>query len=578
MGLWISLQTDGISLLRDKLEKSIDVGTKIELCLDLSKQYESINQDSTFYFLNQALDLSSKSQFVAQQADISSRLGYYFIGKNSMDSAKVYYSMARDLYHQVDSTYLFTKNTMLLGNINLAQNNHLSALEYYQESLLLARTSNFDDLLPHLNNNMGLLYKEIEDYDDALQSFDKAYKLFIDQGDEANSVYPLYNIALINSIQGDDEAAIEGYLNLTSYHLKNENWLSLAAIYNSVSEIYFKNEDLENANKFLSMSLNALKNKTDSFNSGPVSLQEGAVYSNAAEIYAYSEQTRLAKVYAHKSLKVSLPNSYKLYVFRSSKVLADIYDAEKQLDSALYFYKLYTNYNDAYQDESDIKQLTMLKMQNEFDEILRQKEIERIYREAEYKNRELKFTGFLIAVFLIAIILVLLYVNQKNKNAKLKLKEENLLLEKKQLEKDLDYKKKELVSNLMYLLEKNEFITSISKKLIELKPDAKKDNKDIIQQIINEIRVNSSQQVWEEFELRFKEVHMDFYDSLNDAHPDLTPNEIKICAFLRLNMSTKEISAITHQSVKSINMARFRLRKKLDIDRDENLISYLNSL
>jgi DNA-binding CsgD family transcriptional regulator len=217
-------------------------------------------------------------------------------------------------------------------------------------------------------------------------------------------------------------------------------------------------------------------------------------------------------------------------------------------------------------------------MQNEFDAILREKEIERIYSEAEYKNRELKFIGFLVAVFFVAVILVLLYLNQKNKNAKLKLKEENLLLEKKQLEQDLDYKKKELVSNLMYLLEKNEFITSISKKLIELKPDAKKDNKDIIQQIINEIRINSSQQLWEEFELRFKEVHMDFYQSLNEVHPDLTPNEIKICAFLRLNMSTKEISAITHQSVKSINMARFRLRKKMEMDRDENLISYLNSL
>ena len=81
-----------------------------------------------------------------------------------------------------------------------------------------------------------------------------------------------------------------------------------------------------------------------------------------------------------------------------------------------------------------------------------------------------------------------------------------------------------------------------------------------------------------EFELRFKEVHTDFYNELNKEHPDLTLNETKICAFLRLNMSTKEISAITHQSVKSINMARFRLRKKLNVDRDENLISYLNSL
>ena len=128
---------------------------------------------------------------------------------------------------------------------------------------------------------------------------------------------------------------------------------------------------------------------------------------------------------------------------------------------------------------------------------------------------------------------------------------------------------------MMYFMEKNEFITSISKKLIELKPDAKKDNKELIQQIINEIRINSSTKMWEEFEIRFKEVHKDFYSELHKAHPDLTLNEVKICAFLRLNMSTKEISAITHQSVKSINMARFRLRKKLEIDRDENLIVLL---
>ena len=161
---------------------------------------------------------------------------------------------------------------------------------------------------------------------------------------------------------------------------------------------------------------------------------------------------------------------------------------------------------------------------------------------------------------------------QKNKNAKLKLIEENLVLEKIKLNQDLEYKKKELASNMMYLMEKNEFITAISKKLIELKPDAKKDNKDLIQQIINEIRQNSTTKIWDEFEIRFKEVHERFYKELHKAHPDLTPNEIKICAFIRLNMSTKEISAITHQTVKTINMARFRLRKKLNIDRDENLL------
>jgi len=264
-------------------------------------------------------------------------------------------------------------------------------------------------------------------------------------------------------------------------------------------------------------------------------------------------------------------------MFKSARVLANIYDQTNKLDSSLYYYKLYTDFNRQYQDEYEVKQLTKLKMQNEFDEILKQNEIDRIYREAEYKNRELKYLALTVGAGLSIIILILLFINLKNKNAKLILKEKNLLLEKQQLNQDLDYKKKELVSNLMYLMEKNEFITSISKKLIQLKPDAKKDNKELIQQIINEIRQNSSTKIWDEFEVRFKEVHTDFYNKLSNLHLDLTPNEVKLSAFLRLNMSTKEISAITHQSIKSINMARFRLRKKLKIDRDENLISYLSS-
>ena len=77
-------------------------------------------------------------------------------------------------------------------------------------------------------------------------------------------------------------------------------------------------------------------------------------------------------------------------------------------------------------------------MQNEFEEILKQNEIERIYKEVEYKNRELKYISTIIAAAFGTIILVLLFINQKNKTAKLKLKEENLLLEKHKLNQDLD--------------------------------------------------------------------------------------------------------------------------------------------
>jgi len=73
-------------------------------------------------------------------------------------------------------------------------------------------------------------------------------------------------------------------------------------------------------------------------------------------------------------------------------------------------------------------------------------------------------------------------------------------------------------------------------------------------------------------------VHNKFYNTLNSKFPDLTPNELKLCAFLRLNMSTKEIAAITYQSYNSLSTARYRLRKKLGLDEHTNLITYLNQL
>ncbi len=71
-------------------------------------------------------------------------------------------------------------------------------------------------------------------------------------------------------------------------------------------------------------------------------------------------------------------------------------------------------------------------------------------------------------------------------------------------------------------------------------------------------------------------MHTDFYKKLNEQFPNLSANEKKLCAFLKLNMSTKDIGSITYQSVKSISVARSRLRKKLNIEsEDVNLANYL---
>ena len=97
-----------------------------------------------------------------------------------------------------------------------------------------------------------------------------------------------------------------------------------------------------------------------------------------------------------------------------------------------------------------------------------------------------------------------------------------------------------------------------------------------MQSIIIDLQNVMDKEVWEEFEFRFQQVHRSFYENLQSRFPELSPAEIKLAAFLRLNMTTKDIASITGQSVKSLEVARARLRKKLGItNQDINLVNFL---
>ena len=570
-------QTKKIDSLKAHLnstEKSVEQAL---LYAKLAKLYEHTEIDSALHYAKSGYNLSEQKEYSIGIAENAAALGDFYVMKNQLDEAKVYYSIALEYFLEEDMLFDHTQISMILGNISLAQNRYIEALKLYQYCLDTSIENNFNSLTPHLYHNLGELYLDIQDYDDAQEYLDNAYKLFNELGDEYNAAHALSNISSIKSILGDDDKAIQGYLDVIRVFSVNENWEDIAVAYNAITEIYLKNQDFKKAEEYLTIALNTINNTSGTY-SGPLSLPKSKIYTTASKLLYYNGKIKESTDYAYKALNLSYVNSYKKKIFENALILSKIYDQNKKLDSALAYTKIYIEYNEEYQNEYDLKRITQLKMQHEFDEILKKKQIDDLHRKADYKRKELIYIGVSILTILATIIMILLYRNQKTKTAKIMLLQKNLELEKAKLNQEIDYKKKELASNMMYLIEKNEFITSIARKLVELKPTAKKDNQNILQQIINELKLNSSSKIWDEFELRFKEVHSDFYDALSEAFPDLTPNEVKICAFLRLNMSTKEISSITHQSVKSINMARFRLRKKLNVEREENLIAFLTQL
>ena len=144
------------------------------------------------------------------------------------------------------------------------------------------------------------------------------------------------------------------------------------------------------------------------------------------------------------------------------------------------------------------------------------------------------------------------------------------------LKEELSSKERELTSNALSLIKRNEAMKGVSSKLKDSKHKLKAENQKIVQEVINEINIELSEVGWKEFELRFLKVHPDFYPNIRKEFPDITPAEIKLSALLRLNFTTKEIASITGLSNSSVETARVRLRKKLELDSDTNLVSFLS--
>lgn len=149
-------------------------------------------------------------------------------------------------------------------------------------------------------------------------------------------------------------------------------------------------------------------------------------------------------------------------------------------------------------------------------------------------------------------------------------------LKNENLKKELDHKNSQLTSVTMHLLSKNEFVRSVRKKLHEALKDIKHTSE--INKIIQSIDKNIQQDDgWDTFAYHFDQVHEDFLKKLNQK-VKLTPQETKLCAYLRMNMSTKDIANMMNITVRGVELARYRLRKKLELERDTHLNTYLSDI
>ena|SRR5690554_1658909 len=148
------------------------------------------------------------------------------------------------------------------------------------------------------------------------------------------------------------------------------------------------------------------------------------------------------------------------------------------------------------------------------------------------------------------------------------------------LKKELDYKNNELMLTIRYLLSKNEILTKLQKEISTIKEKSSKypiKNLRSMEGIISE-GLETQTQEWMNALKNLKLSEQGYFKKLLNKYPNLTTNDLRLCSYLKMNFSTKEIARLLNNSTRAVEISRYRLRKKLNLSHDENLTEFLISI
>ena len=501
-------------------KNSADAKGKIVSSLFLAK---------TYYFfsdLDKAMEYAVKAKNMAEENNLDLELAgsldaigmiYYDIGNQAKSSE--YFFTSLKIYEKLKDKNGLGASLCRIGTLYLNQKDYEKAVDYYTKSINLAKEIHSNDGIASNLNNLAKVYSEQKDYDKALQSYEEALRINISSG----------NSYLVGN----------NYLNIAEVYLKQKKYAQAI-------------DKVHKARKIFEQLGNKLR------------LAKSQVLTS--EIYLETGRISEGESLALSALKIGETYDYKEIIVSASGLLNKLYLSRKDSASAFRYFILEKQYQDSLLLDEKQKTLSKLELQYQFEKNEQSAKIARQRRNVAI----IVISGCLF----FSIIIIFLILKQ------LRLKAKKLQLEKASHEQELEFKNKEMVLNVMSLMKKNEMLADLSEKLIHIEEESSSpESKETIKKVARELQRSQEDEIWKEFSHRFKEVHGEFYDKLLQKFPALTPNELKLCAFLRLNMSSKDIAELTGQRVSTLETARYRLRQKLGIaNSDVNLITFLSSI
>lgn len=312
--------------------------------------------------------------------------------------------------------------------------------------------------------------------------------------------------------------------------------------------------------------LEALEQLSASLQSSVSRKMAEVMRAHALPKYELDVQLRLKEEYDQIRDNTGLRNTY--------ESLARVYESLGHFEKSVKYLKLYEELREETQRLDQYTRLAKLDQQLEVSETKRQKvELEKENQELEARRWRLRIlSASLAAIFLLSV--VLFYLNrQRVINQRKRVEAENQLLER-----DLELKDAEMKRTTHELLRSNQSFSQLMNDMEKLTTNLSAENRKTARSLLIDHKAKTQEDIWRQFNLQFQNHYADFYQKLNDRNPDLTQTEQRICAMHLSGLESKEISAITGQTLNSIYALKSKLRKKIGVENDEILTETLVKL
>ncbi len=573
----LSGQTNGIIDLEQKLSLTNDSLDKVYLYYELAKELKDVSIDKAIDYNRKALRLANKIQSDTACGCINELMGELYDKTNNIQPAINYYLISANIYERLKDIEKLSTIYGSLGVLYFDNNfNTEKALFYHRKSLDYAVLINKKIPIAEAYNNIGNVFYGQKNNDEANYYYREALHIFENAGYDTGIAKALNNIGNIYRSQGDLTNAMSYYMESLDYNQKTNNYGFMAVNYKNIGLIYSLNNDQDKAFEYYNKSLEDYSKVNDVEG-------QSALYSLIADEHLKANDIDGANSAYQKAYNNAYEHDKWEDIKRSALGLSSVFEKKRQYKTALRFLRIYAQYNDSIIKKQMSDELFDLKTQflgsiKEKEIQIRDSEIEILENEKEISTLKQNLIVAIGIILLGLTAIAIIRLRSRIRKQKLaNIKDRQLLETQRELLKvELKSKDNDLINFALHLVQKNDILKQLKSDLNKLSSNTDREMNKKIKELSLHIQqsLHLTQEV-EEFQNKVDVAYSDFFHNLKQKHPELTNNEKRLCALLRLNLSTKEIATLNNISVKAVEMSRYRLRKKCNLENKNNLNEYL---